>query len=186
MPFPAKTTPDAILEAALQMLTENGLEGLSLRNLATRLQIKAPSLYRHFADRSALEAALAAHGSEQLRLRLEEIHESKPEVAARIAATRYLEFAVQNPALYNLMTFGYGSQLQYGSSGQPKALWNAFLKLMSGVTEREDDTAATVSLWAFLHGYASLQRSGAFGESGPQGAFEVGLDALLTGLKARR
>jgi AcrR family transcriptional regulator len=179
MPFPAKTTPDTILETALQIITENGTDALSMRTLAERLGIKAPSLYRHYVDRAALETALVAHGSRQLTTQLEAIQADTPQNALRLAATRYLEFARSNPALYALMN------RPQASSGAPKALWNAVLELVSAVTGRADDTAATVALWSFLHGYASLEMNGAFGTSGPRGAFEVGLEAFMAGFKAK-
>jgi TetR/AcrR family tetracycline transcriptional repressor len=48
----------SIVDGAIALLNEEGLEGVSLRRLAQRLGIKAPSLYHHFADKSALLAAL--------------------------------------------------------------------------------------------------------------------------------
>ncbi len=59
MPFPAKTTREEILAAAAQIIESEGWEALSMRNLAARLKVRASSLYHHFADRDALEAALA-------------------------------------------------------------------------------------------------------------------------------
>ncbi|NJK46461.1 MAG: TetR/AcrR family transcriptional regulator [Pleurocapsa sp. SU_196_0] len=177
MPFPAKTTPDAILEIAHEMLDENDSDTFSMRALAERLGIKAPSLYRHYADRAALETALVARGSTQLRDRLEAMGASAPEAALLDAATAYVEFARDNPALYELM------MRPQASSGAPKELWNTVLRLTSAVSGRDDDTPAAVALWSFLHGYVSLQRGGAFGTSGPRGAFEKGIQALITGFK---
>ena len=51
-------TPERITEEAIALLNEAGLDGVSLRKLAERLGIKAPSLYWHFADKSALQAAV--------------------------------------------------------------------------------------------------------------------------------
>lgn len=51
-------TPDLIVTEAISLLSEEGIEGVSLRKLAARLGIKAPSLYWHFADKSALLAAI--------------------------------------------------------------------------------------------------------------------------------
>jgi TetR/AcrR family tetracycline transcriptional repressor len=48
----------AIIAAAITLLNEEGLDGVSLRILAERLGIKAPSLYWHFADKSALLSAV--------------------------------------------------------------------------------------------------------------------------------
>ena len=71
MPFPAKTNPESILNAALEMLERDGPEALSMRNLATVLEMKAPSLYRHYPDKAALETALKMRGAELLQAALE-------------------------------------------------------------------------------------------------------------------
>lgn len=54
-----KLTRDSIAAAALDLLNEQGLDQLSLRKLAARLDVKAPSLYWHVADKNALLALLA-------------------------------------------------------------------------------------------------------------------------------
>lgn len=55
---PRRITRDAVVEEAIRLLREEGLEGLSLRRLAARLDIRAPSLYWHVPDKSALLAAV--------------------------------------------------------------------------------------------------------------------------------
>jgi hypothetical protein len=65
-------------------------------------------------------------------------------------------------------------------SAVAKRVWNLLLEAASGVSGRPDDTAAAVTTWSFLHGYAVLEHSGAFGISGPRGALEHGLTAFLT------
>ncbi|QUQ71133.1 TetR family transcriptional regulator [Kutzneria sp. CA-103260] len=51
---------DTVLATALRLLDEVGLDGLSMRRLADALDIKAPTLYWHFADKRALLDALSA------------------------------------------------------------------------------------------------------------------------------
>lgn len=53
-----KTDKDQIVAAALKLLNEAGLEGLTTRALAERLGVKQPALYWHFKDRSTLLAAM--------------------------------------------------------------------------------------------------------------------------------
>src|SRR5262245_21552278 len=53
-----RLTPDLIVDESLRLLNEQGLAGVSLRNLARRLGISAPSLYWHFPDKSALLGAV--------------------------------------------------------------------------------------------------------------------------------
>lgn len=43
-----------VADAALRLLNDVGLEGLSLRLIATELGVKAPALYWHFKDKQAL------------------------------------------------------------------------------------------------------------------------------------
>lgn len=50
---------EATVAAALQIIDEDGLEALSLPRLARELNVKAPSLYHHFADKNEILAAVA-------------------------------------------------------------------------------------------------------------------------------
>ena len=60
MVFPAKTDRARILSAAMDQLARDGMEKLSLRSLAASLNLAPNALYRYFASRSQLEAAIAA------------------------------------------------------------------------------------------------------------------------------
>jgi AcrR family transcriptional regulator len=181
MAYPAKTNPEEILKVALELLEQEGGSALSMRNLAERLNMKAPSLYRHFADKEALEVVMGAAGADLLRLELEKATDGLGFGQALIAvAYSYLEFARKKPELYALMMNGFRQPVTGVNPG--KDLWNFVLNLVSGVTQKPDDTAAAVAFWSFLHGFSVLERSGMFGESGPKGGLEVGLAALLKGL----
>lgn len=65
MPRTSKLRPQItrqqIVEEALSLLLERSLSGLKMRELADRLGIKAASLYWHFPNKAALEAALSEH-----------------------------------------------------------------------------------------------------------------------------
>jgi TetR/AcrR family tetracycline transcriptional repressor len=50
---------EVIVRAALTLLDEVGLEGLTMRRLATALKIQAPSLYWHFPNKQALLDGMA-------------------------------------------------------------------------------------------------------------------------------
>ncbi len=53
-----KLSRDIIVDEALALLREFGLDGISLRRLAERLGVRAPSLYWHFPDKNALLCAM--------------------------------------------------------------------------------------------------------------------------------
>jgi AcrR family transcriptional regulator len=180
MPYPSKTDPDQILETAIQILEQNGRDALSMRKLAEALDLKAPSLYRHYADKNALEQAIAAQAASQLHAKLEQAIRplrSANKVLHQSART-YCAFASEHRELYDLM------MADFTPAGVPegKQLWNFVLEIIGRITGDSDDTSAAVALWAFLHGFVTLERNGLFGLSGPQRALEVGIDALIAGL----
>jgi TetR/AcrR family tetracycline transcriptional repressor len=63
--------PHAVVHAALQVLDEAGLEGLSIRAIAERVGVRGPALYWHFRDKQALldemAEAMLADRADQLR-----------------------------------------------------------------------------------------------------------------------
>jgi AcrR family transcriptional regulator len=89
-----------IVATARERLVQDGVEALSLGAVAKALGIKPPSLYKHFASRADLEAALIAEGLEELAAALEAAGEE--DLHALCAA--YRAFALANPQLYRLMT----------------------------------------------------------------------------------
>jgi AcrR family transcriptional regulator len=183
MPYPAKTNPREILEVALELL-ERDASSLSMRNLAERLGIRAPSLYKYFADKEALEFALINEGAKALLTVLEKAAQNqKPRPAFFAAAKAYVGFARERPELYTLMMTKLAPSAQ-DSAG--KMLWNFVLNLVSKITKKSDDTPAAVAFWSLLHGFSELERSSMFGASGPKGGLEVGLEAFLKGLPKSR
>jgi AcrR family transcriptional regulator len=169
---------DEILNVAVQMVERGTDDGLSLRAVALALGVKAPSLYRYFPNKGALELAVA---EETLRRMLGELEPARalsaPKARVTAKANTYVRFAREHYALYSYVFQGR-VQAAYDSK-VGKDLWNTLLEDVSAVTGKPDDTAATVAIWSFLHGYATLQQAGGFGASGPKGGFERGLDSFL-------
>ncbi|WTW94197.1 TetR/AcrR family transcriptional regulator [Streptomycetaceae bacterium NBC_01309] len=60
-------TREEILDIALDLMTEEGVAGLSLAAVARRLGIRPPSLYKYFPSRHAVYDALFRRGQEQYR-----------------------------------------------------------------------------------------------------------------------
>src|SRR5690554_7850941 len=56
----------ALLQEADVMLKENGIEGLSLRQLAERVGVSRTAPYHHFRDKHELLCALATEGFREL------------------------------------------------------------------------------------------------------------------------
>ncbi|GMA14841.1 TetR/AcrR family transcriptional regulator [Deinococcus metallilatus] len=178
MPYPAKLNPETILNAAQSLLEEGGPEALNMRSLAEGLSVRPSSLYRHYPGREGLLCALEQRAMLALRQALEAASQGLlPREALVAAAHAYLRYARLHPHLYALLlTPACGDPAQQASG---KRLWNTLLALVGALSGHPDDTDHAVAFWTFLHGFAVLERSGMFGESGPRGGLQVGLDALL-------
>ena len=61
----AKIRREEVIAAALDLLNEVGLDGLSTRRLAQRLGVESPTLYWHFHDKAALLSEMSAFVMEQ-------------------------------------------------------------------------------------------------------------------------
>ncbi|MBM3761383.1 MAG: TetR/AcrR family transcriptional regulator [Acidobacteria bacterium] len=177
MPYPAKTTRNEILDAALEIVAKEGWAALSMRSVAKKLGVQASSLYHHFADRAAMENGLGRRAADELWEHLEGAN------GLQAIAEVYLAFARSKPELYALIA---SRSTEANSTGVSKAIWNRLLKEVGAITGDPDDTAGVVALWAFLHGFASLEAAGKFGGSGDRGGLRKGLDALIAGLQAKR
>lgn len=181
MPYPAKLTPEAIVQAASGLLRAGGADAVGMRALAGALGVQPSSLYRHFADRAAVLAALEDQTSRDLNAALTGAAAGLPPAEALGAvAHAYLHFACTDPHAYRLLLTPRAPYT--AQPGAAQDLWRSVLALVGAVTGQADDTAATVAFWAYLHGFATLELSGQFGISGPKGGFERGLDALIVGL----
>jgi AcrR family transcriptional regulator len=99
-------TPRAaeIVSAARSVLEQDGREALTMRTLAERIGIRAPSLYKHFPDKEGVEVALIEQGLAEIGATLRAAVQDDPPVPALLRA--YRAHARANPGLYRLATTG--------------------------------------------------------------------------------
>jgi len=86
-------TPRAreIVDAARALLEEEGAAALSMRRVAERVGIRAPSLYKHLPDKAALEAALVSAGFEESATAFEAAVDGADEPLVALANPAILE-----------------------------------------------------------------------------------------------
>jgi AcrR family transcriptional regulator len=180
VPYPAKLTPATILREAQTLLDHGGPDALAMRPLADALGVRPGSLYRHFDSRAALLNQLAEHAADALRDDVTAAaHAQTPRAALDAIARAYLHFAHTRPHTYDLLMTPRPEQPPGIKTTAGKHLWNALLAHVGALSGNPDDTGHAVAYWTFLHGAASLQRSGLYGASGPQDGLDIGLNAIL-------
>ena len=156
----------ALLEAASEML-EAG-ENFSLRAVARRAGVSQTAPYRHFADREALESALAVRGFDDLRQRLSlDGRPARSEEELIEFAVAYVRFALDRPAVFKLM---FGQECDDSNDDRVRAA--AELRALLADSLRDvfpgaDHDSLAVALWALTHGLAFLHLDGKLAASDP-------------------
>ena len=99
----------ALLDEALATIRAEGVDGLTLREIGARLGVSRTALYRHFADKRALLAAVATEGFRTLRQQLVTAWEEggRGRAAFESMGVAYVRFAVANPSHYRVMFGGF-------------------------------------------------------------------------------
>ena len=97
-------TASAILKAARAVMRERGVAALSLREVARRVQMRAPSLYGYFPSKAALYDELFLLAIRQHRLYKERAAQESQSFWTHLHAwfAAYMQFAQENPDLYQL------------------------------------------------------------------------------------
>ena len=176
MAFPAKTDRARILSAAMNQLARDGMEKLSLRSLAASLNLAPNALYRYFASRSQLEAAIAAEITKQVHESLRKAAGRKaPEQAIRALVRAYIRFAHQQKHFYDVFLRPCAET----SEGEAAhiALWNFVLEQVGRISGPKKAPEAAIALWALLHGFVGLANVAVFERGKPRSGFAWGLQA---------
>ena len=174
----------ALVAEGLAALEDSERADVSLRELARRVGVSPNAAYRHFADKDALLAAMAAEGFRRFgaAAAAAQAAPGRPAEQLRAQGRAYVKFARDNPALFKLM---FGS---FAASNRSEELTQAgeltFEGLRAGVAAstrlpRDDErvTVATVYAWGLVHVLSHLILDGQLDEFGDLDAMT---DAVLT------
>ena len=91
------TTRDRLLTAARTIFAKEGLDGLSVREVASAARLSPMAMYRHFADKDALVDALMRDGFEAWEVIVTKIVTKSPMRWLERVGEGYLEFAMTDP-----------------------------------------------------------------------------------------
>jgi AcrR family transcriptional regulator len=154
-----------ILATARSLAEAEGWDAVTTRRLADAIEYSQPVLYSHFPDgKAGIAAALALEGvaemGEHLRRRRGNTRTAR-NLLIRLAEA-YLEFAEQNPVLYQII-FTAPTTLIFADEASPAPLRAAFSEIVTSVTpvagDHDPQLVAEV-FWSALHGLATLDRDG--------------------------
>lgn len=164
-----------LIDAALALVAEGSLADLSLREVARRAGVTYGAPYHHFADKSALLAAVARQGFEELVSELERAAARKTTLQAELLAMAeaYIAFAMAHASHYRVM-FLPGVKQSLDADELHAAADRAFGLLQARVarakleeSERAHQMLA-MTIWAALHGLSLLAIDGVLQSKYPE------------------
>lgn len=156
---------DALVRAGRTILEKDGLAALSLRRAARSAGVSPAAPYHHFPDKQALLDAIATQGFGALTSAMETrmAEETDPNARLDASGVGYVAFAVENPALFQLM-FGARELELSRNAALMKAGERAYAVLQAAVAATSPDGAASplvcLRLWSLVHGIAKLLLEG--------------------------
>ena len=153
----------ALIQAALQVLRQRGAEAITLREIARLTGVTHTAPYRHFSDKDALLAAVAADGFRVLGERMKQVKGANPLDQLLEIGVHYIHFAAQNPEQFRLM---YGPELAARKSHPDlqTAAATAFRLLVEVVEAAQHDCLVrdgdrveiALTAWSMVHGLSLL------------------------------
>ena len=183
MPYPAQINAELILEEARVLVEAGGAGQLSLHKLATALGVKAPSLYRYFANKTDLLRALNLETARQITGAIREAAAVEGDVRAQLLAMarEWRAFVRAYPQTYTLAFNNANPELR-PDERVLEALAIPIQQVMAKLSGEEQSLAALRGLWALIHGFTLLELSGQFRRGGDlDAAYEESIEAYLEG-----
>jgi AcrR family transcriptional regulator len=194
-----------ILDVALDIIVGEGYGNLTMRRLASKLNMTAPNIYNYYKSKDEIYIHLVIRGFNMLNNIMQDviIKYKEPGERAKQLARAYLSFGFKNTGYYNIM-FTYPtpkyndfigtaleklSEVEYRISMQ---IVDFVLKEIATFTERrEADESVRIDLvgvWSMLHGMVSLYNSKIinYTTGNPEDMYNSLIDAFLAKLNFKQ
>jgi AcrR family transcriptional regulator len=165
---------NACVVCGLALLEKKGLGAVSLREIARKVGVSPRAPYRHFADKSALLAAMAEEGFRRFAAALGGSRGARgsargsPRRRLQALGAAYIDFAVAHPHLVALMfgdsfpdrarRFPALEQVALGAFALLDDAVRAALEARGTRRSAATTSLTALSAWALVHGLADLLR----------------------------
>lgn len=174
-----------IIETAAILSNEVGLEGLTLKMIAEKLEIKSPSLYNHISSLEEIKEKLMIYGWESLEeLMLESAVGLSGYTALKSMCQAFYDYATSQKGVFTAMLW-YNKYETLENTNATARLFTILFKVMKFLNISEENINHLIrTLRSFLEGFALLVNNHAFGNSlSIKQSFDLSLDVLMNGIK---
>lgn len=155
---------EKILQAAIKLFVKEGYENVSMRKLSEKIQYSPGTIYLHYKDKESILYELHTIAFQKFYEALNKaFSEKNPLKRLELMGQNYLTFAWENPEYYDLMFINncISSSIAKEDEWIGMDSYGLLYKTVSdcaveGYIAKHDIEPATFSMWAFVHGIASL------------------------------
>jgi len=155
-----------ILKVSRIILVEDGFGKMSMRRIARRADVSATSIYLHFQNKDELLLTLIETSISNLATALESSFSDhdEPELKLRKMADSFIAFALENPQEYEIIYMVRPEEMPKfprEKFQQIRGIYELLSEIIDegsrkGVFEVEDSLTSAYTIWAQLHGVASV------------------------------
>lgn len=154
-----------ILEAAMKLILDEGYDKITIRRIAEKIEYSPATIYLYFKDKDEILSRLHEEGFDELYKRQQSISGiADPLERLRKHAQVYLQFAVENREYYDMMFIMRApvkftkdeKRWEIGMRSYQVLKKNIQDCMDAGQMLKSDPDMAAFSLWASMHGIASL------------------------------
>ncbi len=178
MPTPEKTSLDAIVSAACDLLETEGLAGLTMQAVAQRVGVRAPSLYKRVENRDRLIQRVAESTLTELTSRL-----TVSTSLAGIADT-FRAFGKERPAAFHLVMMP-GTGVPVAGREFGAAASEPILRIATEMAGEEHALEAARTLTAWASGFISMELNSGFRLGGDvENAWKFGVSRISDAIMA--
>lgn len=172
----------ALLDEALRTVQVHGVAHLTLRTVGQKLGVSRSALYRHFADKQALLAAVGCEGFRKLRQALADAWErnGRGRTGFEAMGKAYVQFAVAHPSHYRVMFGGFVQSARKNEDfiSEAKAAFQVLVDAIvdqqnMGLIRRDDPVLMARFIWARVHGISMLVIDGQIRRADEREAVEL-------------
>jgi AcrR family transcriptional regulator len=168
----------AALKAAFRLVAKAGHEHFSLREVADAVGVAHRSLYNHFEDREALLDAVATEAYTRLAAQLVKVQTPQD------YTSKYVRFALTNPAIYALMTSRPHATMKHNpplQSAVHKVITEAMRIFCRDIQTPAARRRAVMKVYITLYGGISLYAAGVLDQPSEKALIEE-LSAMNAGM----
>ncbi|MDN9333396.1 TetR/AcrR family transcriptional regulator [Clostridioides difficile] len=176
-----------VIQTASDIADKSGLNSVSLKIVADKLNIKTPSLYNHIESLTELLREVAHNGMRIMNERMVKVAVGKTgKEAIQLISIEYLNYMIEHPGIYETIQWA-----GWNGTEETATIFNNYLSLLTTLIQscnlNKDKTLEILNmLTGIIHGYTTLQLRNAF--SAPDKVrreLSEMIDTLLVGISQK-